>query len=142
MGSSPSHPRPTAGKLLSPASLCRDFGARATVTRDAVKTLHDAIVSTQQSALAHWKTFFGKWARRSLDKTRRELAKLAPRYGIAAEAAAREAPLLALQTYYALLVTLSPGGLDAAGSTTSCPRVHTPGTHRRDRSRSIDWLRG
>ena len=71
----PQHP-------LTPAALLRDFGARASVTRDGVRTLHDALLVAPPEALAHWRILFGKWAGRAADRVPRQLAKLASRYGI------------------------------------------------------------
>jgi hypothetical protein len=102
----PAHPGPATQRRLTPSVLRHDFGARAAVAHEIVQALHAAIVSSQQAALAEWKTLFGKWAGRTIDKLPRELAKLTRRYGIGPVAAAPEAPLFALQTYYALLVTL------------------------------------
>ena len=47
---------------------------------------------------------FGRWAGRAIDKLPQHLARLAGRYGIAADAANAARLLFAMQTYYALLV--------------------------------------
>ena len=106
MKSPPQRPRPVVAKPLTAAALCHDFGGRVAVAREGVRILHDALIRLCPSALTHWKTLFGKWAGRALDKIPAVLAQLARRHGIVATAGAAEAPLLALQTYYALLVTL------------------------------------
>ena len=92
---------PTTDRWLTPQTLVRDFGARAAVARDAVCVLHDALKLTAPTTLARWRSHFGQWAGRALEKTPRHLARLAQRYRIAENA---DTLLFALQTYYAMLV--------------------------------------
>ena len=108
---------PAADRLLTPQNLLLDFGGKAAVTRDGVRTLFDALDADQSAAWVRWMTLFGRWAGRAIDKLPQQLARLANRYGIAADGdcpdfrlsengtvpfAARL--LFAVQTYYALLV--------------------------------------
>jgi len=97
---SPPNPPATAHAICPLAAI---LAPGRPLARDVVRALHDALVSSHLSALAHWKISFGKWAGRAIDKLPRELAKLAKRYGIAPIAAVPEAPLFALQTYYGLV---------------------------------------
>ena len=92
--------------LLTPNALVRGFGARAAVTRDGVRVLHEALAVAPPATLATWRILFGKWAGRAVEKIPRHLAALAGRYGISAAAGGSDTLLFALQTYYALLVNL------------------------------------
>ena len=92
--------------MLTPENLLRDFGGRAAVSRQAVRTLFDALGNDDSPAIARWMPFFGRWAGRAIDKLPQHLARLAARYGVAADAGNSARLLFALQTYYALLVKL------------------------------------
>jgi hypothetical protein len=96
---------------LTPENLRRDFGARAAVTYDGVRVLHEALVGVPSAVVARWRGLFGKWAGRALGKVPRHLGKLASRYGIGPCPAGSDTLLFALQTYYALLVSLVAGRL-------------------------------
>jgi hypothetical protein len=113
----PDRPIPAAAKPLTPQNLLNDFGARAVITRDGVQTLLDALDVDDGSSLERWKLCFGRWAGQALAKLPRHLARLATRYGVSNDVGHATALLLALQTYYALVVKLlaerfRPGGID------------------------------
>jgi hypothetical protein len=112
---------PPVDRPLTAENLLRDFGDKAAVTRDGVRTLFDALDADQTGAIAQWMAMFGRWAGRAIDKLPQHLARLAARYGIAAdgdcpnfcasengtvpfEVANAARLLFAVQTYYALLV--------------------------------------
>jgi len=97
---------PGADRPLTPQNLLLDFGGKAAVTRDGVRTLFDALEADQSAALTRWTAMFGRWAGRAIDKLPQPLARLAGRYGIATDAANAARLLFAMQTYYALLVNV------------------------------------
>ncbi len=94
---------------LTPQSVRRDFGARAVVTREAVRVLHEALGGVSPAVLARWRGLFGKWAGRAVEKVPRHLAKLANRYDLSPSTPGSDRLLFALQTYYALLVSVVAG---------------------------------
>ena len=112
---------PVRDRPLTAENLLHDFGGRAAVTREGVRTLFDALDADQSGALARWTAMFGRWAGRAIEKLPQHLARLAAHYDVAADgdcpdfrasengtvpfAASNAARLLfAMQTYYALLV--------------------------------------
>ena len=99
-------PMNTTCQPLTPNGLRRDFGAGAAVTRDGVRALHDALESASPATFDAWRSHFGNWAGGALDRVPRHLAKLAGRYGVSTATNDSASLLLAMQTYYALLVTL------------------------------------
>ena len=98
-------PAETTDEPLTPQNLRRDFGTRAAVSREGVRLLHEALAAVPDAVLSRWRALFGRWAGLALEKVPRHLAKLAGRYGICS-AAGPDTLLFALQTYYALLVTV------------------------------------
>jgi hypothetical protein len=109
----------TAGnRLLTPQNLLADFGARAAVTREGVRTLFEAIPADGHAAWERWQSQSAHWAGRHASGPAGPLARLVARYGIRADAGDGTAVLFALQSYYALLVRLvaerfGQGRLDA-----------------------------
>jgi len=97
---------PGADRPLTPQNLLLDFGGKAAVTRDGVRTLFDDLDADGSAALTRWTAMFGRWAGRAIDKLPQPLARLAGRYGIATDAANAARLLFAMQTYYALLVNV------------------------------------
>ena len=95
-----------ASRPLTANHLLREFGARAAVTRNGVRVLHDALTRMSPTVLDPWRVFFGQWAGRAADRVPRHLATLAKRYDIASATGESETMLFALQTYYALLVNV------------------------------------
>ncbi len=92
-----------ADRPLTPQNLLLDFGGKAAVTRGGVRTLFEAS-DEDPAALTRWMTLFGRWAGRAIDKLPQHLARLAGRYDIETDAINAARLLLAMQTYYALLV--------------------------------------
>jgi hypothetical protein len=92
--------------MLTPQRLLCDFGSRSAHSRQAVRTMFDALGDADRPAVDRWMPHFGRWAGRAVDRLPRHLGRLAGRYGIAADAADSARLLFALQTYYALLVRL------------------------------------
>ncbi len=95
---------PAADRPLTPANLLADFGGKAAVTREGVRTLFDVLAGDHAAAFTQWMTLFGRWAGRAIDKLPQHLARLAARYDTAIDAADSARLLFAMQTYYALLV--------------------------------------
>ena len=107
---------PPADRPLTSQNLLLDFGGKAAVTREGVRTLFDALDADQCAALTRWMAMFGRWAGRAIEKLPQHLARLAARYGIARRGLSQfssqrkwDCPLaarllFAMQTYYALLV--------------------------------------
>lgn len=138
MLTSPQKPAtPTIDRQLTPESLVRDFGARAIVTRESVRVLYDALELAGPTVLNRWRSYFGQWAGRAIEKTPQQLAKLAKRYHIVEVVEDADALLFALQTYYALVVDrvacrlsgqedrdLLPGNPFSWYSTSSSKQVH------------------
>jgi hypothetical protein len=60
-------------------------------------------------ALDPWRSFYSQWAGRAVNKLPRHLAKIARRYQVAGSTEDAETLLLAMQTYYAVLVQLVGG---------------------------------
>ncbi len=116
VGSEPVPILSAAGKPLTSENLLGDFGARAAMTRGGVAALMEGLDGDDGSALARWKVHFSRSGGAAAAKLPQLLARPAARYGVAAGADAAARLLLALQTYYALLVEqlierLSPGGI-------------------------------
>jgi SAM-dependent methyltransferase len=100
------HPADMTDEPLTPQNLRRSFGPGAMIARQAVAALHAALADVSPAALVRWRAFFGRWAGRAANKVPRHLARLAARYGVDSSPAGFERLLLALQTYYAVIVDL------------------------------------
>ncbi len=102
----PDRPTSSADKSLTPQNLLADFGARAAMTRQSVRTLLDALAAGDRSALQPWRRWLDRWIGQAVDKLPPCLAPMAQRYGVAAQTGESLTLLFALQTYYATLVAL------------------------------------
>ncbi|MEN6405763.1 MAG: N-6 DNA methylase [Thermoguttaceae bacterium] len=80
------------------------FGARAALTRQAVTTIGQALIDAPSTVLDDWRAFFGHWAGSSADRVAKPLARLADRYDAPVVVGQEDRLLLALQTYYAMVV--------------------------------------
>ena len=87
-------------------SACATLDRPHTVARDAVRLLYAVLCLTPSEAIDRWRFLFGKWAGGPAQRVPKHFVALAKRYDIPLDDRHADILLFALQTYYALLVTL------------------------------------
>ena len=95
---------------LSPEHLARDFGAKSDVAGAGIRACHEALLSGDnpavQEAEDNWRTLFGAARGQNADRASAAIDALAKRHGIPSGGRRPAEIILAVQTYYALLVKL------------------------------------
>jgi len=92
------------GKPLTAEQLVDDFGAKTAIARLGVQTIYEALDIPRSPALAGWAGLLGRATGRSPSRPWPGAARAAAGYGIDAGRFGPDAFLLALQTYYAMVV--------------------------------------
>ncbi len=80
-------------------------------TREGVRVLHEALAGVPPTVLARWRAIFGKWAGRGAGKSAAPSGQTGRPIWHLLRRAGSDTLLFALQTYYALLVSVVAGRL-------------------------------
>lgn len=103
----------TKGKPFTAFELAQDFGADGTIAPIAVRTLYEAISTTEspkaQIFFKEWKIHFGEVCGYDVDKPSEKIQQLATSYGIPVKGVKAANLLFSLHTYYALFMKLLAG---------------------------------
>ncbi|MEN6449041.1 MAG: hypothetical protein ABFC96_00995 [Thermoguttaceae bacterium] len=117
--SQPMHASPS--QPLTSTAICDAFATGSPLAREGIAALLDGLAKDDGGALGRWTEWLDAWAPGVLAKLPRLLTRPAAFYNVGLEGQA--APLLlAMQTYYALLVGLFLERLDDAGLTHAEPQ--------------------
>lgn len=100
----------TRGKPFSPEYLAEDFGSKAKVAQEGIRSLYSAISSTKhpkaQTFFSQWKILFGEVCGYDVDHPSDKIKKLAHFYGVPSKGLKPAELLFAVHTYYALFMKL------------------------------------
>ena len=98
------------GKPFSPEYLAGDFGAEAKLAQDGIRTLYQAISSTDhpkaQIFFQQWRILFGEVCGYDVDNPSEKIRELAAFYGIQRRGLKPAELFFAVHTYYAIFMKL------------------------------------